>query len=106
MKSCVNSSILTNEQKETMVINNATPYLTLLWLPGHIMLYIVEKDGDPLVFHNIWGLRTTDSLGRKVIGRSVITTLEPGKSLPNLEPGKTLLKRVKGMTLLVPKFQS
>jgi cell wall-associated NlpC family hydrolase len=102
----INFEGLTNEQKETMVINNATPYITLLWLPGHIMLYIGEKDGEPLVFHNIWGLRTTDSLGRKVIGRSVITTLEPGKSLPNLQEGQTLLERVRGMTLLVPKFQS
>ena len=97
---------LDSETKQEMIIANSTPYLTLLWLPGHIMLYIGEKDGNALIFHNIWGLRTTDVLGRKIIGKSVITTLEPGKELKKIDNKKNLLQRIEGMTILVPRFQT
>lgn len=97
---------LTTDQKEAMILKNAKPYLTLIWLPGHIMLYVGEHEGQALVFHNIWGIRTTDVLARKIIGKSVITTLEPGKELPNVEGKSTLLHRVEGMTLLFPFYDT
>jgi len=75
----------------------------LIYLRGHIMLYIGEKAGEPLVFHNIWGLRTLKddgSVGRFIIGRAVITTLEPGKELPNLIQEASILSKVQGMVIL------
>lgn len=99
----INLSKLPDAQKEAMIITNAVPYLTLLWLPGHIMLYIGEENGKAIVFHNIWGIRTTDVLARKIIGKSVITTLEPNKGVENADPKGGLLSRVEGMTLLIPR---
>lgn len=96
-------SPLSDPEKEAMIISNAIPYLTLLWLPGHIMLYIGEENGKAIVFHNIWGIRTTDVLARKVIGKSVITTLEPSKGVEHADPKSSLLTRIEGMTLLVPR---
>lgn len=91
---------LSNNQKEAMIIQNATPYMTLLWLPGHIMLYIGEENGKVLVFHNIWGLRTTTASKRQIIGKSIISTLEPGKENPDIDPELSLIERLEGMTLI------
>ena len=95
---------LTNEEKEIFIAENGIPYLTLLWFPGHIMLYIGEKEGNPIVFHNIWGIRTKDEDKRKIIGKSVITTLKPGEELAEVDNTYNFLNRIKGMTLLVPRY--
>ena len=69
------------EQKEKIILEKGVPYLSLLWRKGHVMLYIGEKSGRALIFHNIWGIKTKDLTGkegRKIIGQAVITTLRPG----------------------------
>lgn len=94
---------LSLEDKEKLIINNGTPFATLLWMNGHIMLYIGNIDGKAIIFHNMWGVRTKDDYGnegRKIIGSSVITTLEPYKELSNIT--STLLERIEGMTTLIP----
>ncbi|KJZ10979.1 hypothetical protein TW85_18150 [Marinomonas sp. S3726] len=94
---------LDNQGKKQRILDDAVPFMTLIYLRGHIMLYVGEKAGEPLVFHNIWGLRTLeedDSVGRFIIGRAVITTLEPGKELPNLIQEASILSKVQGMVLL------
>ncbi len=95
---------LDDKQKETFIQKNGIPYLTLLWFPGHIMLYIGEKEGKALVFHSIWGLRTHTEKKRKIIGKSVITTLKPGEELNEVDDEYNLLTRISGMTLLVPRY--
>ncbi|KZM40839.1 hypothetical protein OA92_02165 [Marinomonas sp. SBI22] len=94
---------LDNQGKKQRILEDAIPFMTLIYLRGHIMLYVGEKAGEPLVFHNIWGLRTLeedDSVGRFIIGRAVITTLEPGKELPNLIQEASILSKVQGMVIL------
>ncbi len=94
---------LSNEAKKQGILDNAIPFMTLIYLRGHIMLYIGEQAGEPLVFHNIWGLRTLKddgSIGRFIIGRAVITTLEPGKELPNLVQASSILNKIQGMVIL------
>lgn len=94
---------LDNEAKKQRILEDAIPFMTLIYLRGHIMLYVGEKAGEPLVFHNIWGLRTLQddgSTGRFIIGRAVITTLEPGKELPNLIQEASILTKVQGMVIL------
>ena len=95
---------LDKNDKEDFIIKNATPYLTLLWFPGHIMLYIGEKDQSPIVFHNIWGIKTKDEKKRKIIGKSVITTLQPGEGLENLDKTSNFLNRIEAMTLIAPRY--
>lgn len=91
--------------KEEALLRDGVPFATLVAMRGHIMLYIGERGGRPLVLHNTWGLRTRveGKEGRHIIGKTVITTLTPGRGLPDLDPGRGfLIDRVTGMTLLSP----
>lgn len=91
-------------QKEKMIMDKGKPYLTLLWRKGHVMLYIGAQNGQALIFHNIWGIRTKDLRGRegrKIIGQAVITTLRPGRELRNFDAGSgDLLTNITGMSIL------
>lgn len=97
---------MTAEQKEKIIMEKALPYLTLLWRKGHVMLYIGVKNGQPLIFHNVWGVRTRDLRGydgRKIIGQAVITTLHPGRELRNFDTAGDLLTHIAGMSILAPQ---
>lgn len=95
---------LTGEQKEKLILEKGRPWRTMIHYPGHIMLYIGVRDGRAIILHNFWGLATRDAAGaegRFVIGRCVITTLQPGIERTDLMPGKgDLRQRIDGMTIL------
>ena len=95
-------SMLNNSQKEKFIIDNAPPYLTLLWFPGHIMLYIGHKENKAFIFHNIWGLKTKDKSKRKLIGKSIISDLNIGINQNNIKKDTIILNRIKTMTLIGP----
>ncbi|MFW5735095.1 MAG: SH3 domain-containing protein, partial [Oceanidesulfovibrio sp.] len=92
---------LEREAKIERIVAEAIPFRTLLYMPGHIMLYLGERGGDPVVFHAIWGLRTKSeegAVGRKIIGRAVITTTSPGMELELVQrSGYDLLTRIDSM---------
>lgn len=93
------------KQKEykQFIIENSTPFVTLIRMPGHIMVYVGEVDGEPLVLHNIWGLRTVSfwgKEGREVIGKTVISSLELGSDVKGLKKKQLLLNRVSGIVNL------
>jgi hypothetical protein len=95
------------EQKEKIILEKGVPYLTLLWRKGHVMLYIGARNGQALIFHNIWGVRTKDlrgQEGRKIIGQAVITTLRPGRELRSFDAqAGDLLTHISGMSILAPE---
>ena len=101
----VDLSALSNEEKEKKIISEGIPYLTLLWRKGHIVLYMGTYNGEPLVFHNFWGISTRTVLGRKgklIVGHAAITTLHPGRELLNYnQAAADLTTNILGMTLLV-----
>ncbi|MEN6624473.1 MAG: SH3 domain-containing protein [Smithella sp.] len=103
----IDLSSMSLEEKEKTIIEKGIPYLTLLWRKGHVMLYIGAKDGQALIFHNIWGVRTKDLRGfegRKIIGQAVITTLRPGRELRNFDSkAGDLLAHIAGMSILTPE---
>lgn len=102
----VDLSKMSNNHKKKFIIQNGIPFLTLVYLRGHIMLYIGSKDNEALVMHNVWGVRTKDIWGkssRNIIGKTVITTLEPGIELFNADKSKTILEKVKGIVFLNQK---
>ena len=102
----INLSGIPPEQKEKIILEKGIPYLTLLWRKGHVMLYIGAKNGQALIFHNIWGIRTKDlrgQEGRKIIGQAVITTLRPGRELRSFDDQSgDLLTHIAGMSILAP----
>ncbi|MEF3698603.1 SH3 domain-containing protein [Desulfolutivibrio sp.] len=94
---------LTPAQKEDAIRSRAVPFATLVWMRGHIMLYVGEFQGKPAVYHNIWGLRTLMPDGREgrlVLGRAVITTLRAGEEVPEVKPERLLINRVLALTFL------
>lgn len=100
------------QQKEKQILEHGTPMLTIVNMPGHVMLYLGPDptSGRPVVLHSIWGLRIqapecknrfTSTPGRWVLGRTVITTLTPGQELPFLvKPEGLLVERVSSLTIL------
>lgn len=91
-----------NYQKEKMIIKHGQPFLTLVWLHGHIMLYIGEKNGHAYVFHNPWRLHVKHRMNcnpaRGIIGRTVITTLDLGKEMR--DNSWIYLDLISGMTFI------
>ncbi|MBI4806130.1 MAG: SH3 domain-containing protein [Desulfovibrio sp.] len=96
---------MSGEDKEQAILKYGVPYSTLLWMPGHILLYIGQYKGHPVAFHNMWGMRTLEpngTDGRKVVGKAVVTTLRLGEIYPEVGPGRIMLNRIKGLTLVAP----
>ena len=92
---------LTPNEKERLLREKGVPFLTLVHLNGHIMLYIGNINGRPLVFHASWGVSVRDAEGsvtKHVIGKSIISTLTPGSEL-NLASG-TLLDKLRSILVL------
>ncbi len=93
----------TLEGKKDAVLRYGKPFLTMVWMPGHIGLYVGAENGAPAMFHNVWGVRVDEQgMGddRFIIGRAVVTSLEPGKELSNLYNNQTILVRIGGMSTL------
>ncbi len=64
------------------VLKDAPPGITLLRLPGHVMIYLGEIDGKHYAIHDTWGFRTKSFLGRSQlhnIGRVVVSELSLGE---------------------------
>ncbi len=96
--------MLTGPEKEAVLLKEGLPFRTLVHKKGHIMLYIGQEGGRPLVYHDVWGVRTTEadgSEGRAVMGKIVVTTLSPGAELPQVQRrGKTLVDTLTSFTIL------
>lgn len=99
----INLANLTPLEKINVIRQKAIPFYSLLSMPGHIMLYIGEKDGKLWIFHSPWGLHTmnskTNKEGRAIIGRSVITPLDFGSTFENVK--SDYLTKITGLTLLL-----
>ena len=96
----INIRNLTPSERVAQIIKQGVPWRTLLWTPGHIMLYIGVHQGQPLIFHNFWSVRTRDAEGNKgklIVGKAAVTTLQPGRELSDRDLPRT---DVEMMTLL------
>jgi hypothetical protein len=68
------------------IVRDAVPFATLIHMPGHIMLYLGVYDGEPVVMHNVWGVRINapgGKTGRAVIGKTVVSSLRAGAEIKN-----------------------
>lgn len=98
---------LDESSKQNLILQKGLPFFSLLWLQGHVGLYIGEYNGKPLLFHNVWGVRLEKALpngnkqqGRAVIGKAVVTTLNPGVELPLATKTSGYLGRIQLLTIL------
>ena len=72
--------------KLSMIVKDGVPFATLIHMPGHIMLYLGVYDGEPVVMHNVWGVRVNSAggkTGRAVIGKTVVSSLLAGAEIKN-----------------------
>ena len=91
---------LSREEKERIIQQYGTPFLSLLGLPGHITMYVGTYDGKAAILHNVWGLRTvegTNNNARHIIGKTLVTSIAPGLELPNLYRPVTFVDRLRAM---------
>jgi hypothetical protein len=95
---------LSLEEKERVILEQGVPLLTLLWRPGHIMLLVGKGEGRPVIWHQIWGVRSWDVFKgqrRVVIGRAAVTTLTPGVERANVSEERSLLATLRSMNILL-----
>lgn len=101
---------LSDEKKRNIILQQGVPWRTLLWMPGHIMLYIGTAQDEPIIFHNFWKIATVaknGGKGRLVVGRTAITTLYPGRELPDIDAKRAnILSGLTGITLLGEQIEN
>jgi len=96
---------LAPDEKERVIIETAVPFATILWMPGHVALYIGEHEGQAMALHVTWGVRRRTLLGedRIVVGGYAVTTLRAGMEHPGVRPADLLISRIEAMRILVPR---
>ena len=95
---------LTGSEKERLIKEKGVPFLTLVYLKGHIMLYVGKMNGKALMFQDIWGVTVRNGKGgefKQVIGKSIVSSLTPGSEL-HLAAG-SLLERVNSMLVFADR---
>ncbi|WP_186643900.1 SH3 domain-containing protein [Fluviispira vulneris] len=68
------SSLGTQERLEALA-KYGRKFLTLVYIQGHIMLYIGNYNNTPWIHNNIWGFRPEDNSYRSIIGQSSLMPL-------------------------------
>ena len=85
---------LSKKAKKRKIISNAEPFRSLLYVPGHIVLYLGQYKGEPVIMHTYWGIRKKN--GSKIItGRTIITSTEPGKERSDVKESSKLINTLK-----------
>ncbi|MDD5717412.1 MAG: SH3 domain-containing protein [Sulfuricurvum sp.] len=104
-------STLSNDEKLAVIKQKGIPFETIIYLKGHVLLYIGTYESNVMVMHNIWGIRTLNKsgkTGRHIVGRAIISTLELGSDLEEYDPSMKLLSRIESMNIFTksPLFLS
>ena len=97
----INLANYSDTDKLKMIKLYAKPFRTLIWLKGHIMLYLGEKDGQLFVYQDVWGLHTESFFGhegRAVLGRTVITPITLGQD--HITIPSSFIHSVQGLRIL------
>ncbi len=85
---------LDKKRKKRFIVEHAQPFRSLLYVPGHIVLYLGAYRGEPVIMHSYWGIRKKD--GTKLItGRTIITTTEPGKERRDVREESKLIRTLR-----------
>jgi len=94
---------LSDEQKIELIKKDAIPFKTILYKKGHVLIYVGVKDGNIVVFHNTWGIKTmnNDSEGRIVIGKTIYSSVKLGDRQINYDKDSEILKNLLSMNIIV-----
>ena len=87
---------LEKSAKKRKIIQKAEPFRSLLHVPGHIVLYMGQYKGEPVIMHTYWGIRKNDG-SKLVTGRTIITSTEPGKERSDIKESSKLINTLKNI---------
>ena len=76
--------------KKQAILQYAKPFRSLLYVPGHIGLYLGQYKGEPVLLHTYWGIRLKN-WEKYTLSRTIITTTEPGKEHPQIREKSKLI---------------
>jgi len=80
--------------KKQAIIKNAKPFRSLLYVPGHIGLYLGAYKSEPIIMHTYWGIRL-NNWDKYTLSQTIITTTEPGKEHPQIREKSKLINTLK-----------
>lgn len=92
-----------NDAKIATILSRAKPFRTIIWLKGHIMLYIGAIKGNPIVAHQVWGISGKN--GTEIFSNVSITTLTPQIDIENgiiveSDSKQSLLDKIEAINIL------
>jgi SH3 domain (SH3b1 type)/NLPC_P60 stabilising domain, N term/NlpC/P60 family len=93
---------LSDNEKLALIKEKGVPFETILYLKGHVVLYVGTYEDTVMIMHNIWGIRTIDEdgkAGRRIVGKAVISTLELGAEIKNYDVKNKLLTRLQSINI-------
>jgi hypothetical protein len=90
----INIAGLPKLQKKKKIIKDAHPFRSLLYVPGHVVLYLGEYKGEPVIMHTYWGIRKKDST-KLITARTIISSTEPGKERADVKEESKLINTLK-----------
>ncbi len=101
----IDLSKLDNQAKQKLIREDGIPFFTLIWMQGHITVYVGQKNHDAFILHSPWGLHLnknpiTQKGGRVVIGRAVIDPINLGQG--NFPLADTRLNQAGKLLFVVP----
>ncbi len=85
---------LPKSKKKKKIIKDAEPFRSLLYVPGHIVLYLGEYKGEPVIMHTYWGIRKKDTT-KIITARTIISSTEPGKERADVREQSKLINTLK-----------
>ena len=93
---------LSDDEKIALIKEKGVPFQTLLYKHGHIVLYAGVYNGEVIIFHNTWGIKTQkDGIdGRIIIGKTIFSTLKLGKEQDYYNKEAEMLKNIQSMNIL------
>ncbi|KAB8033748.1 SH3 domain-containing protein [Fluviispira multicolorata] len=68
-------SALSTKERLNSLSKLGRKFVTLVYIQGHIMLYIGNYNNEPWVHNNIWGFKPADNSYRSIIGQSSLIPL-------------------------------
>ncbi len=89
-KRVMNIRWLSPKRKKEIILKKAKPFRSLLYVNGHVTLYLGQKNGEPIILHNYWGSRLKNRK-KYIFGRAIITTTEIGKERRDIRKKSMLL---------------
>ena len=93
---------LSDKEKIATIKEKAIPFKTLLYKKGHIVLYVGMLNGEIIVFHNVWGIKTKEDgvEGRVVVGKTIFSTLKVGSNIDDFDTESEMIKNIQSMNIL------